>query len=533
MVYIKGTPASPGLTLGVVKHLSRSYTGLNRVVLDPRREQALFEAAVILARDELQALCEKADAADRDILTFQYVLLEDVGLIDEISSYIAAGAGGAAAVERAADIFVAKIRSIDDSYLRERASDILDTCRRVVDILDGRPREQLLLQSPAIVVADEIFPSDIVSVDRGMILGFVTSNGSAQGHAAIIARTMGIPAIVMAGEELLQDCDGMQGALDGIHGEFYLEPDEAIKARFSHSLHVAARRSVILDKLKTVPCITKGGVKVNLYANCASPEDIEEAIDAGAEGIGLLRSEFILMSGRVPSEEEQYWYYVSCLAAADGRPLTIRTFDIGADKEVEGLTMQSEPNPALGLRGLRFSLARKDIFAAQIAALLRAGCKGDLRVMFPMVTTYEDLTLALEIVDGVKDSLRARGVVFNADMPFGIMIETPAAALMAQELAEQSAFFSIGTNDLAQYTHAVDRVNPLVEKYFPTSSAAVRKLMRMTVASAQIAGIPVCVCGESAADPDRAADYVRYGIHTLSMSSRSILEVKESLLEME
>ncbi|MEG0304136.1 MAG: phosphoenolpyruvate--protein phosphotransferase [Oscillospiraceae bacterium] len=533
MRFITGTGASNGLAIGVIKHINRGYTGLNRVVLDPRRELALFEAAIILARDELSALCEKAGSDERDILIFQHVMLEDEGLIKEIVSYIEAGAGGAAAVERAADIFAARIRNIEDSYLRERSSDIIDACRRVVNILDGRPREQLELKSPAIVVADEIFPSDIVSVDRGMILGFVTSGGSAQGHAAIIARTMGIPAIVMAGDDCLQDCDGLQGALDGGRGEFYIEPDEAIKTRFLHSMHLEKRRKFSLDKLRDIPCITKSGKCVNLYANCASPEDIEKAIDAGADGIGLLRSEFILMGGRIPGEEEQYWFYVSCLSAAGGRPLTVRTFDIGADKEVEGLTPHSEPNPALGLRGLRFSLARKDIFKTQLAALLRAGTKGDLRIMFPMVTTPEDLFAALVVVDEVKASLVERGVLFNANVPMGIMIETPAAALMAHELAQYSAFFSIGTNDLVQYTHAVDRVNPLVEAYYPTHSIPVRKLMRMAVSCAQIAGIPVSVCGESAADPQSAIEYVKFGISTLSMSARSILEVKEAILEME
>ena len=531
MRFITGTGASGGLAMGIIKHINRSYSGLNRVVLDPRRELALFEAAMILARDELSALCEKATDEEKDILVFQHVMLEDAGLIGEIVAYIEAGAGGAAAVERAADIYAARIRSIEDAYLRERASDIIDACRRVVNILDGRPREQLELRSPAIVVADEIFPSDIVSVDRGMILGFVTSHGSAQGHAAIIARTMGIPAIVMAGEEALRDCDGLSAALDGTRGELFIEPDEAIKTRFLHTMHLANRRKGMLERLRDVPCVTQNGTRVNLYANCSSPEDIEKAVEAGAEGIGLLRSEFILMGGRVPSEEEQYFFYVSCLAAAGKRPLTVRTFDIGADKEVEGLTSQSEPNPALGLRGLRFSLARKDIFSAQLAALLRAGAKGDLRIMFPMVTTPEDLFAALEVVETVKQNLRARGILFNENVAMGIMIETPAAALMAHELAQHAAFFSIGTNDLVQYTHAVDRVNPLVEAYYPTHSQPVRKLMRMAVSCAQIAGIPVSVCGESAADPATAAEYVQFGIHTLSMSARSILEVKEALLE--
>lgn len=533
MIAVNGTPASSGITMGPIKHLNRGYTGLNRIVLDPSREAALFAAAIILAKDELSVIIERSHGEEKDILNFQRTMLDDESLIEEITNYILAGAGGAAAVERAADIFSARIRSIDDDYLRERAADIIDACHRVVDILDGRPREQLLLKSPSIVVADEIYPSDIVSVERGMIMGFVTSYGSTQGHAAIVARTLGIPAIVMAGDDFIRHCDGKFGAIDGTSGEFYIEPDEGIKTRFMHKIREAFRRSQKLNKLKNLPSVTLSGRKINLYANCTSPQDIEIAIDVGADGIGLLRSEFILMSGRVPTEEEQYYFYTSCLAAAAGKSVTIRTFDIGADKEVEGLTSACEPNPALGLRGLRFSLARQDIFSTQIAALLRAGLKGNLRVMFPMVTTPQDLDEALAVVQEVKLSLVKRGVAFSETVPFGIMIETPAAALLADELSLKSDFFSIGTNDLIQYTHAVDRVNPLVERYFPTVSVAVRKLMKMTVTAAKNAKIPICICGESAANPALAVDYATLGIDTLSMTSASILEVKEHILKME
>ena len=293
-----------------------------------------------------------------------------------------------------------------------------------------------------------------------------------------------------------------------------------------------------MDALKHLPCRSQDGQVVELLANIEYPQDAAGALAAGAVGVGLFRSEFLFMGrgGQLPDEDEQYGAYKQALLGMQGLPVTIRTLDIGADKPLDGHSSahaecDSAENPALGLRGLRFSLARKDIFSAQLAALLRAGAKGDLRIMFPMVTTPEDLFAALEVVETVKQNLRARGILFNENVPMGIMIETPAAALMAHELAQHAAFFSIGTNDLVQYTHAVDRVNPLVEAYYPTHSQPVRKLMRMAVSCAQIAGIPVSVCGESAADPATAAEYVQFGIHTLSMSARSILEVKEALLE--
>ena len=532
MLHISGTAASGGLAVGTVKRINRASSGLTLVVLDPRREKALFEAAVLLAKDELAELEQRASEADKDIFLFQRVMLDDQGLLDEIGQNIRAGAGGAAAVEKAAEVYAGRIRSIENEYLRARAADVVDACRRVVNILDGRPRETLRLDSPCIVAADEIYPSDIVSVDRGMILGIITAGGSVQGHAAIISRTMGIPAVVQAGEDFLEVCDGQPAALDGFAGEMFLCPDDATRARFLHRIKLGKRQEQTLEKLRRAECTTQSGQRVYLLANCSSPEDIELAIEKGADGVGLLRSEFMLMAGRLPGEEEQYCYYVSCLAAAGGRPVTVRTFDIGADKEVAGIS-QDEDNPALGVRGLRLCLANPDLFQPQLRALLRAAAKGPLKIMFPMVSTPAEMQAALDALETARETLRKRNVAFAETVEVGTMIETPAAALLAEPLAAMCSFFSIGTNDLTQYTHAADRVNPGVAAYYPVSSPAVTQLIRMTVQAAQKAGIPVSVCGESAADPALAAQYVRMGIHRLSMAAPSLLEVKEAILNME
>ena len=532
MLHITGIAASAGLAVGPVKRINRASSGLTRVVLDSRREKALFEAAVLLAKDELAELEQRADQNDKDIFLFQRVMLDDQGLLEEIGQRISAGSGGAAAVEQAAEVYAQRIRSIENDYLRERAADVLDACRRVVNILDGRPRETLHLDRPCIVAADEIYPSDIVSVDRGLILGIITAVGSTQGHAAIISRTMGIPAVVQAGEDFLEGCDGLQAALDGFSGEMFLEPDEATKARFLHRMHLNRRLEGQLEQLRLAPCITPEGQHIALMANCSSPEDIELAMSKGADGVGLLRSEFMLMAGRMPSEEDQYCYYVSCLAAAGGKPVTVRTFDIGADKEVEGIT-QKEDNPALGLRGIRLCLARPELLETQLAALLRAAAKGPLKIMVPMIAAPEEMARVLEMVEQVKENLRRRHLSFREDVPIGTMIETPSAALMADQLAGMCAFFSIGTNDLTQYTHAVDRVNPLVSGYYPSSSPAVEKLIRMAVEAAAAHNIPVSVCGESAADPELALRYVSMGIRTLSMAAVSLLEVKAALIGQE
>lgn len=531
MIKVSGTPSSQGLAMGEIVEISRRYSGLNRVVLDTHREHALFEAAQILAKDELELLAEKSTGDEHDIFIFQRTMLDDNGLLTEIRNYISAGAGAAAAVERASKIFEHKMEILEDEYFQQRAVDIKDVCRRIVDILDGRQSQRLVLKRPSIIASDEIMPSDLADAPREMILGFITAKGSCQSHASIIARTMGIPAIVLAGDEFLHMCNGKFGAIDGADGELFIEPDESTKARFQHRISLEKRRTVTLEKLKNMQCITKDGTKIQLLANCSSPEDIKAAIEQGADGIGLLRSEFIFMGTRLPCENEQYEFYVKCLNAAQGKAVTIRTFDIGADKAVEGLTAISEPNPAMGLRGLRLSLSRRDILKCQLKALLRAGVNKKLKVMFPMVATPNDVISAMEIVNECKDELAASGIGYSRDVKWGIMIETPAAALLSDELCKMADFFSIGTNDLTQYTHAVDRMNPLVEKYYKPNSAAVKKLIQFTVKNASSAGIPVTVCGESAANAEIAAEYARLGVKGLSMVPRAINAVKEALLE--
>ena len=531
MQVYKGVSASPGLVMGPIYRIHHSGAGLGRIVELPVREQALFDAAVVLAKDELRQLEEAAEGEDRDIILFQRVMLDDPALNKEVQEYIAAGAGSAAAMERAAAICARRIESVDDEYIRQRSADVLDACRRVVNILDGRPRTPVQLEMPSILAGERIFPSDIVSVGRGMILGIAAAEGSVQSHAAIIARTMGIPAVAQLGPAFLNEAPLTRGILDADNGRLVVDPDrEAVRA--------AQRRIVsggILKKrmgvLKNQPCVTLDGTILSLRANCSCPEDIEIAMEAGAEGVGLLRSEFMIADGRIPGEEEQYYFYISCLHAAGGKPVTVRTFDIGSDKTVRGV---SEPalNPALGMRGIRMSLARPQMFLDQVCALLRAAAKGPLQVMFPMITCAEDWRLTMELVDRAKAQLRQRGVPFKEDTVFGSMIEVPSAALLAPELAAQGCgFFSIGTNDLTQYTYAADRLDGRFSGYFAGESTAVHRLIDLTIAAAKQAGLPVCACGVSTSDPGRAVRYARQGVRILSMEASSILPVKAKLLE--
>lgn len=532
MQMYQGATASPGLVMGPVRRLQHSGPGLERVVQTPGREQALLNAAVVLAKDELRLLEEAAVGTDKDIFLFQQVMLDDPGLNREIASYIAAGAGAAPAVERAAQLYAGRIEAADDDYIRQRAMDVLDACRRVVNILDGRPRTPLRLETPSILVSEYIYPSDIVSIGRGMLLGVACAEGSEQSHASIIARTMGIPAVVQLGAGFLSQNCAAGAVLDADNGRLILEPDEAVRKDAQRRIVGA---SILKKRLAALgaagPCRTKDGARVALMASCSGPEDVELAMQAGAEGVGLLRSEFSIMAGRIPSEEEQYYFYLSCLQAAGGKPVTVRTFDIGADKSVPGLTEDS-PNPALGMRGLRMSLAHPQMFEEQLCALLRAGARGPLRVAIPMVSCPEDWQRAMHHVEKARRTLRRRGVVFNEEMEFGCMVETPSAALLAGDiLAAGCRFLVVGTNDLVQYTYAADRLDGRFSDFFSARSPAVHRLVGMVLDAAAGTGAPVCICGVHAGSPNQVVRYARQGVRCFSTEAASLLQVKARLLE--
>ena len=521
-----GVSASPGRVAGPVYRLRHTHAGLGRSVGAPQSELETYEAAVQQACEELEALGDAADAQDRDIFMAQRMMIRDEGLAEETRAYIRVGAGAAAAVERAAGVYADKLRSIGDDYLSARACDVLDVSHRVVSVLDAQKNELTALTKPVILASEEIYPSDIVALARGMVLGFVTSRGGVNAHAAIIARTMGIPAIVMAGDEFLEVCNGKYAVLDGGSGAFVLEPDEATKARFSHSMRMEQRR-ILAQGLHAEPCVTQDGTAVTLYANCAAPDDVSLAISLGAQGVGLLHSDYVLMAGRMRTEDEQVEFYTECLRAARGLPVHVVTYDIGADKTLYGQEPESA-NPALGLRGVRFCLANKTFFILQLAALLRAALYGDLRIVLPMVTSVEEMLRVEEILEETRLMLRRRSVRFKENVPVGVLIETPAAALLSDERAGHASFFAIGTNDLTQYTHAADRADASVQAYYPDRSRAVEQLVSIALENAARAGIPAFVCGNST-DPVYAERYVRGGARMLSIYPRSIPAVRERL----
>ena len=528
MQVFKGLKTSPGVAVGPVAKIDRGAEGLHRFVCNPARERALYEAAIILAKDELWHLQQKAQGPEADIFVFQIALLEDESFTNEIGDYIAAGAGSAAAVERAEQIFAARLDNVDDPYIRERSVDVRDACRRVVDILDGRPRQKLNLTTPSILAADIFYPSDILSVDRGMILGIASDADSGTSHAIIMARTMGIPAVCRLGKGTADVADGRMAVLDAIGGSLTVDPTSEEITKASHRAEVAARRNKRKNILADKPNITKDGTPFTLLANCVDPEAIINAMAAGAGGIGLLRSEMLLM--RDHTEESQYNHYVDCMTAAGGATVTVRTFDIG-DSASRINTPESYPRDA---RGIRLMDEHRDLLEEQICALLRAGTKGDLRVLFPMVGGPEDWAACMKLVDHCKDQLRRRKVEFEPDLPFGCLVEIPAAALTAEEIVQGGAkFLMVGTNDLVQYACAAKRPQGGDSRDYREDCLAIRRMVDMVKSVGEAHTIPVYIGGAVLSKPHIAEQYMRGGVDAFSLEASDLNTIKSRLLALD
>ena len=533
MVKYVGTPASGGLTMAKIKIVNRRIAGFKRVVLTPHRERALYNAALILAKDELAEIISHTTNEHRDILNFQILMLDDAGLHQMVMARIEQQLGAARAVELAMEEYCAKLKAINDGYLSERTSDIRDALTRVIDILDGRKRERFSLTEPCIIVADEILPSDLASIDRRFSMGFITVEGSYQTHANIIARTMGIPSVCNVDSEILNPLnDGRTVALNGYTGEVFLVPDEATVGDFKRKMQFETMDSHRAEEIKAQKVYAPDGKEIEIYANCNDPKDIKLAINNGAHGIGLVRSEILFMSTVYDlSLASQIRFYSECIRAAQGREITIRTFDIGADKPLDKLELEKEPNPALGMRGVRLMYSHPEIFETQIEALLVAADRcGHINVMIPMVSMVSDVTDYMVMVERVKERLLCEGIIAADKINWGVMIETPSAALISDELAKYVNFFSIGTNDLTQYVLAADRINSSASRYYNPVHPSVVKLVEMTVQAAEKWQIKVSICGESAADFESAKIYIDKGVHCLSMAQNAMIPIKQRLL---
>lgn len=524
----QGTVSSGGLAVGTVMLLDHSGTLLHRLTRTKGRERAMLQAAQEQARRELGLLRERAKGEEKEIFTFQQMLLQDDDLINAVNDLIAQGLPSAAAVEQAAARVAAEFAAQPSEYMQARKADVIDACRRVVDILDGRSREKLVLSEPAILVSDDFYPSDIVGIGRGMILGLAAAEGSPHSHAAIIARSLGIPMLVGVGAAMLKNSSGLPAVLDGENGTLVLNPGKKLVREVHQRMETLNARRATSRTAQPQICRTRDGTVIELCASAMDSTTVADAVQGGVSSIGLLRSEFLLNTHRLPGERAQAELYRRCVAEARGRRITVRTFDLGADKSA-GLCPPAQ-NPALGLRGIRIGTLRPKLLRDQLCALLRVSVGGNLRVAFPMVTCAEDWNWCMDQLEQAREILRARGTPFDEKMPVGLVVDTPAAAICAEELIlHHPDFVLISVSDLTQYTYAADRMNHAVLNFYKPQGRAVSSLIRTVLESAHKYAIPASLCGVGLMSPELCEWFVRLGARSLVLPAGAIPEVQEYL----
>ncbi len=536
MIQGTGLPVFPGVAIGnaVVYRKQQRQTAV--VCGTPAEEQARFDKACLDAKDQLSALYEKAkkDLGEEKaaIVEVQLLMLDDLDYLESVAGEIAAGTDAATAAADCGEAIAQVFAALDDEYMKARAADIRDVSQRVADILCGHGGFQLP-EGSFLLVAEDLAPSETIQLPRERILAFVTQKGSSSSHTAILARTLNIPSLVQADIDLDAAEASHTMAVDGHTGMWYIDPEPELLVALQKKQAEAVEKRSALEAYRGRPSVTKTGKKILLAANIGCPEDAEVAMKGDAEGVGLMRSEFLYLGrNELPSEEELFEAYRKVAEIMKGRPVVIRTLDIGADKQADYLGLPKEENPALGLRGLRICLTREDIFRPQLRAIYRASAYGSLSIMFPMVASPWELRQAKAMCAEIRRELASQGYPLG-EVPIGVMVETPAAALMADQLALEADFFSVGTNDLTQYTLAVDRQNASLGKFYDPYHPAVLSLLGYIAKCANAAGIWAGICGELGADPKLTETFIEMGYAELSMAPGRILETRRLVCESE
>ena len=537
MIALQGTGVSAGVASGPIRFYSRKQAVVKRVkVADAEKELARYREATDAAIAQLGELAEKTrrEAGEDAALLFEthQMRLEDLDYVAAITELIGTEKVNADyAVHETGRQFAEMFSSMEDEYMRARSADVVDISTRLERILRGEKTDDAAGSAPAIIAADDLSPSETVQMDKSKILGFVLSAGHRNAHTVILARTLGIPAIIQLGSELRREYDGRTAILDGQTGQLVVDPDEATKTYLfdKQAAEREARRK--LEELKGQPDVTLDGKEIRLYANISSPAILDAVLSNDARGIGLFRSEFLyLENSDYPTEDEQFAAYKAVLQRMGTRQVVIRTLDIGADKKVPYFNLPEEENPALGMRAIRICLSRPEVFRTQLRALYRASAYGNLAIMFPMIASVWEIQEIKRICTAVKKELEREKIPYAENIPLGIMIETPASVIMSDKLAREVDFFSIGTNDLTQYTLAVDRQGAAgLERFCDTHHPAVLRLIRRTIESAHAAGIWAGICGELASDTSLTALFLAMGADELSVSARSVLPIRSIL----
>lgn len=537
MIAIKGTGVSGGIAAGPAYSYRRTAAAAPKMQAEnPEKELIKWNEASAAAAAQLDTLAEKtrAEIGEEAALLFEThrMMLEDLDYTDRIKALITVEKHSApSAVETAGKEFAEMFAAMDDDYMKARSVDVTDISNRVIAILNGSSDSNAQISCPVIVLADDLTPSETIQLDKTKILGFILSEGNANSHTAILARTLGIPAIIRADLDKNMDYEGRQIIMDGSIGSIVIDPDEVTRKYLEEKQREEKSLKEMLERLKGQPDQTADGKEIKVYANITAPDDVDAVIANDARGIGLFRSEFLYLGSEdFPDEETQFAAYKTVVQRMNGRRVIIRTLDVGADKKIGYFHLADEENPALGMRAIRICLSRPELFKTQLRALYRASAYGKLSIMFPMISSLWEIQEAKRLCNAVMEELKKEHIPFDPALELGVMIETPAAVMIAPELAREVSFFSIGTNDLTQYALAVDRQSVSgLERFYDARHPAVLRMIQMTVDAAHEAGIWAGICGELAADCSLTKTFLQMGIDELSVSPQSILPIRNAV----
>lgn len=540
MITISGKSVFGGVSIGKLLFYKRNEKVIKRTHVDNVDEEMVrFQNAKDTAVEQLKGLYEKAldDVGEANAMIFEIhqMMLEDLDYLESIENIIRTQEVNAEfAVATTADNFSQMFASMDDAYMQGRAADVKDVSERVLDILCGTSDGMKEMTEPCIIAADDLAPSETVQLDKSKVLGFATMYGSSNSHTAILARTMNIPAVIGLGERLSQEYDGKDAVIDGFTGTLYIDPDEKTLAAMQEKRAKDLEQKALLEQLRGKENVTKSGQKINIYANIGNVSDVGAVLKNDAGGIGLFRSEFLYLENTdFPTEEQQFAVYKQVAENMAGKKVIIRTLDIGADKQVDYFGLDKEENPALGYRAIRICLTRPEIFKTQLRALYRAALYGNISIMFPMIISVDEIHRIKAIIAEVKEELKNEGIPYKENVELGVMIETPASVMISRELAKEVDFFSVGTNDLTQYTLAIDRQNSKLDEFYDPHHPAILSMIRMAAENAHAEGAWIGICGELGADLELTEEFLKMGLDELSVSPSMVLPLRKRIRECE
>ena len=540
MITIEGKSVFSGVEIGKLYYFSKKKAEiLQKIIEDVDAEMARYYQARETAVEQLEGLFTKAlnEVGESNSLIFQIhqMMLMDDDYNEAIENLVRNEKNNVEyAVQKTAEDFSAMFAAMDDEYMQARAADVKDISNRILTILSGGDDGGFVMDEPGIVAASDLAPSETIQLDKSKVLGFATQFGSSNSHTAILARTMAIPAVISLGESLTEEMNGHMAIIDGYTGVLYVDPDEETLKTMTAKREESLREKAELEALIGQDNVTKSGRKINVYANIGSIDDANSAMACDAGGVGLFRSEFLYLDSRdFPTEEAQFAAYKAAAQIMDGRKVIIRTLDLGADKQVDYFNLGKEDNPALGYRAIRICLTQPEIFKTQLRALYRAAAYGNIAIMFPMIISVKEIHRIKEIITEVKEELRREGKKFREDVELGVMIETPASVMISRDLAKEVDFFSVGTNDLTQYTLAIDRQNEKLDSFYDSHHPAVLAMIKMAADNAHAEGKWIGICGELGADTTLTQTFVDMGIDELSVSPGMVLRVRRQVRECE